>query len=149
MITLSWEIVILSAIVILLGVLCFWLWQRDPQPGLPGVAGRDGRDGRTGRNGSLTGATAELIIELSREVEQLKQRVHELELAAQDAQGRITLLQGELALANSEVCALEQLVKEQAGRISDLRSENEQLRLSVARLMKHTGALPGIEPDNL
>jgi chromosome segregation ATPase len=113
------------------------------------VAGRDGRNGRTGRDGSLTGATAELIIELSREVDQLKRRVHELELAAQDAQGRITLLQSELALANSEVCALEELVREQAERINGLRNENEKLRLSVARLIKRTGALPGIEPNDL
>jgi len=125
---LSLSTIVLSLLLVLLGGICLWLWFRN-----------DGHS-RSGP-GSLTEATSDLIIELSATVDRLKCRVQELEVKASDAQNRITMLQGELALANSEVAALELLIKEQAGRIADLRCENETLRQSVVRVMKKTGAL--------
>ena len=148
MITLPWGTVAAIIIATALGAVCIWLWRRNggSLPSRPGRTGRDGRDGRTGRDGrdgrvTLTEATADLITELSGKVKQLEKRVQELEIGAADAQNRITILQGELALANSEVTALEELVREQAARIGDLRTENETLRRSMARIMKKTGTL--------
>jgi len=149
MVTLTWEVITFSSIILLLGALYLYLWRRS-SPGPQGRTGRDGLAGRDGRDGtSLTGATADLIIELSHEVDCLKKRVHELEIGAEQAHGRIVVLQTELSLANSEVCALEELVREQAGRISDLRSENEQLRQSMAMVMRKTDRLECTEPDTL
>lgn len=159
MVSLPWSTVIVGIAVAILGGVIVWLWQKNgrngklgrPGPrGLSGLAGLNGRDGRDGRDSrvTLTEATADLIVELSSEVEQLKLKVHALELGAQDAQNRITMLQGELALANQEVSALELLIKEQAARIGDLRAENDQLRRSVVRVMRKTGALTGALLDD-
>jgi len=142
----SWDTIVIVAVVCVffVGGVVVLLWQRkQTEPGRAGLDGRTGRDGRDGRAGlSLSQATADLIIELSYEVEQLKQKVNALELTARDSQNRIAVLQSELALANSEVAALESLIREQAGRIVDLRSENEALRKTMTRVIKRTGALP-------
>lgn len=109
-------------VVVVLAGIVFWLWKR------PG-------------GHSITDAAVDLVTALNCEVDQLKKQVKELEIKAADAGNRITILQGELALANQEVSALEQLVNEQSGRIADLRTENNTLRRQVARIAKKTGGL--------
>ena len=122
MIQVSWINALLAVAVLALGAMCAWLWKR--------------------RNGhAITEAAADIITELSAEVGQLKRKVQQLEIKTVDSQNRITMLQGELALATAETHALDQLIAEQAGRIGDLRSENEQLRRSMIRVMKKTGTL--------
>ena len=96
---------------------------------------------------TLTEATSDLIVELSATTKQLERQVQQLEIKARDSEARITILQGELALANAEVAALECLIQEQAGRIGDLQGENRSLRLSLARVMRKTGTLPPEEED--
>ena len=158
MIRLPWGNVILIIAVLALGGVVYWLWQRNGRgppgiPGIPGLNGRDGRDGRTGRVGrsgrvTLTEATADLIMELSGKVRTLEREVQKLQVKANSSEARISILQGELALANSEVAALELLIQEQAARIGDLKIENERLHRSLAKVMKKTGALddPDLDP---
>lgn len=117
MIQVSWATLVFSLLIVALGVFCFWLWKR-PAP-------------------AITEAAGDLITALNCEVDRLKKQVHALEVGQADAQNRITILQGELALANSEVSALEALINEQAGRIADLRTENNTLRRQVAHIVKN------------
>ena len=143
MIEFSWGTIALIAAIVALGGTILWLWQRNGR-GVPGLPGLNGRDGRWFRRGSvsLTEATSDLIVELSGKVKQLERQVQQLEVKTRDSESRINILQGELALANSEVIALEMLIKEQAGRIGDLKLENEALRRTLARVMRKTGTLP-------
>jgi len=127
--------IVLSLLLVLLTGICLWLWFRNDGAGRSGPA-------------SITTATSDLIIELSATVERLKCRVQDLEIKANDSANRITILQGELALANSEVTALELLIREQASRITDLRQENDNLRRSMARVMRKTGAMIPIPIPN-
>lgn len=128
MIHLPLSTVVLSSLLVLLAGICLWLWKR------PSAV-------------AITEAAGDLITALSCEVDLLKKQVHELQIVQADSTNRITMLQGELALANSEVAALEQLIKEQAGRIADLRTENETLRRQIVRVMKKTGALDDPDTD--
>lgn len=125
---LSWENVVFIVVTIILGSACFYLWRRG------------------GQSGAVGSATLDLIAALSREVEELKTKVHLLEVGTANLQGRVAFLQSELALANAEVSALEALIKEQAGRIADLTIENERLRRSMTQVMKKTGTLDWSEP---
>jgi hypothetical protein len=125
LIQLSWGTIALSILTLLLGGGLAWLWGR--------------RNGRA--RGAVTGATVDLITALSVELEQLKEQVRKLEVKIADQQGRINILQSELALANSEVIALQQLTKEQASRITELTLENKRLRGAMIRVMRKTGML--------
>jgi capsule polysaccharide export protein KpsE/RkpR len=95
---------------------------------------------------SIGTATLDLLEALSCEIDQLKEKVQALETKAVEQAGRIAMLQSELGLANAEVFALQQLVKEQAARIADLIGENERLRRSMTQVMKKTGTLDWSDP---
>ena len=130
MIQLSWGTIALIAAIVVLGGAITWLWRRN-----------GGTLTLKAPNVTLTEATSDLIVELSGKVKQLEREVQQLQIKTRDSESRINILQGELALANAEVAALECLVQEQAGRIGDLHAENRSLRLSLARVMRKTGTL--------